>query len=151
MQGSHLRLSNVSNGSFGGQGRSILSYFLLLTHSFRVSFAANTAARMHSAVRSSHGKRGRAPKPRKHAIKMFSFNPIVPHILLKACVALDYYLGSLQAAQYCPTQYCLTCSSDMSDAFCASTAGSVPSCVRGGQNRNTVMLWSNKSGVVLSK
>ena len=44
MQGSHLRLSNVSNGSFGGQGRSMLSYFSLLTHCFQVLFVANAAA-----------------------------------------------------------------------------------------------------------
>ena len=44
MQGSHLRLSNVSNGSFGGQSRSMLGYFSLLTHCFQVLFVANTAA-----------------------------------------------------------------------------------------------------------
>lgn len=103
---------------------------------------------MHIAVRSSHGKRARAPKPCKHVIKMFSTKPIVPHILLRACVAVDYVLGSLQTAQYCLRHYCLIRTSDMSAAFCASTAGHAPSCKSSGQIRNTVMLRSEKSGIV---
>jgi len=116
MQGSHLRLSNISRGSFGGHSRSMLSGFSLLAHRCQALSVAKTAARMYSAVRSSPRKHGRAPKPRKHVIKMSSSKPIVPHIMpAHVCHMCCCFSGSLQGS----TSLSVTCQL----LFCASTAG----------------------------